>query len=456
MDPQPSHSSIEDLSDEILLKIFRNIHHECHCDYHDNDALDQHCECALRNDYASLCRLQPFQRAATELLYSSIEVKHAKDMIILLRTILLHPELGTLIRKLKIKFNLDIKTVDKQDLLLFNEHVGLLHLRFTQEGQWTCHSEDPTAYGSICAALFLIHAPDITELTIDDTNGWVGQYIKGSLRSTWTTTFDPTAFQSVSRPTPMTHNLTTLCMQQGDYILMQMPLLFRLRSLRHVKLVNWTQLEYQTNWHWETGEGLSSVRTLNLPDCLVHPKLVAMLVKACKVLEEFSYSLSPYHAPGKLDLASMWTALRNHKHCIKRIEFFTYHSVSCDPLANEFLDYTSLEVLRLDTDLICSHEETLPDLSSVFPACLKKLRIDMTMALLREDVDDPNGPLWSLIGHKDTVFPSLKCLEFGFWDQEDPWEVAVPFKNPILLNEFRERGITVFLCDVYSEPCFDW
>ncbi|KAF2250160.1 hypothetical protein BU26DRAFT_593950 [Trematosphaeria pertusa] len=409
--------TIHNLPQEILLHIVKSI--------------DPPSRFRSQQEYYNLCLVKPFKPAATEYLYSWC---YSYSDVLLLRTVLQHPELAALIRDLTLRpcYEKSCQSLPTpEDMALFNQAIQALGLQPNDEVRWIArlqqnpHDCGPESDG--IAALLLLHAPNITHLTMD----W------GFLE---TLMFDQDciAFSSWSFQTYC--NLKSLELSKVDLSTAQIASLFRLPSLEGLSITLYKQLTTISESERQLFEaGTSNIKSLCLRTS-IYPDVLVLMLDSCRSLTRLSCALSYPNGYGiGFDSALLNEALVKHKHCLRELALLNMVPVA----AGTWTPFEKLETLWVYASTLYRGLDW-PKLASIMPPNLQRLRLDTLKfpdSGFMGQLLDRHGPFSTLVEHKDVCLPRLRHLSLRVLDLD--YKDVEAFSKLDITEGLEGRGVMV-------------
>jgi hypothetical protein len=438
---------------EILLEIFRNLGN--------NRTFS-----SSRKDYYNLCLIKPFHAVATELLYFS-----AKDdfypssgpiTFLLLRTLLVRPELGLLIREFHAlgSSGYSLLSISEADKTSFRDAIMSVGLREEDQSRWINLLDRPDDFWEVCVVLILMRCPNI--ITFEKSYSSLYAVFNDSCKiSFWTALFHPHQLQD-SKHVPIFANMKRirLCefVTPSDLVV-----LFRLPALAELSITGLRSKNDHLSLGLELFAGTSNIKKLEFADGYIHPHTLVTMVSACKALSSFSctdiyYNNTSYYNHFSIDhstdLAAVVIALFAFRDTLRHLEVtgtdLRYNHQQRGTIARLLPQFTALEDLRLDANLLLPNDKQWPRLSSVLPRNLKQLEIRNAMEGLYGALTSSPNLFSELLTPYDPALPLLQKLKISiFYASEGPgvMEMEEVCTTGELGQQLSARGLTVEIWD---------
>lgn len=161
----------------------------------------------------------------------------------------------------------------------------------------------------------------------------------------------------------------------------------------------------------------SEISTLRFSLGTIHPKILALLIVSCKILESFSYDRSELGSGldrGRKEVD--FTLIEDTLNYLRSLSIYGI-DVNLDidewTLFSSLANFEKLESLRDDAAVLFPSEDVGLKLSRGFPSSLKRLRLLETPRYICDNLDGRNSLLSDFIENTDTILPEMKYLAVG-------------------------------------------
>jgi len=385
-----------------------------------------------QKDFYNLCLVKQFRRVATELLYHTCG--SPANLAKLLRTVLQHPDLATRIRDLELTYERNMQaqvTVAVEESELFIRHFKAIGLRPMRQVRWIDALKNVETLSGFIRAALLVHAPNLISMAFYARTIWLGRdFTKPpesvDLDNFWKMMLHPTITALGSLPSPNFHNLRKIFINDKPIHVSRIAPLFYLKSLRelYARDIHEESSPENTSWNPKTfPSGLSGITSLVFDLCNFHPRVLRLLLSACKALEKFRCLDS---CPNESwDIGPIGSALQKFRKDLRVLSIYQSQlneRSSEMAMLGSLADFERLELLDINFALFFFSGTGVPEFSNLLPSSIKQIRLfNVRRIPFFEQVVSQDGLVSDFVRNSNTVLPNLNNISVGLvW--YDNWE----------------------------------